>query len=416
MRAGRRVLVRASVGVVALLVLGEAACRIVERSRCRTYCALTCDPHLRWGWWHTPGAAGTCQLCAGGRPVWRAYARYDARGLRAARDVATTPAPGTFRILVLGDSYTEGLQVEAPWPRRLERRLNRDASPVLRYEVLNAAVAGWSVDNALLYLRDEGWRYRPDLVLYAFDTGNDVFENDHDLIRAGPFPYPAKPWFALEGDRLVLHDFPLPAEPWSAWLARRGRRVLDDHSALGRGLLALAARVSVRPARASSSAESVPRMGQNYLAATVPEWRRAWRLTAALLAALRAEVERRGARFAVVVVNGREEVTARWRWQLDLVPAFRALPHDFDKPNRLLTRFLSRRGIPFVPLLAPFRARFGATGMPGFLPAPDIHWAPAGHALAARVVARALRAQALVGATPSPVRPSARDPRAAPSP
>jgi len=162
-------------------------------------------------------------------------------------------------------------------------------------------------------------------------------------------------------------------------------------------------------------------MGQNYLAATVPEWRRAWRLTAALLAALQTDVERRGARFAVVVVNGRQEVTARWRWQLDLVPAFRALPHDFDKPNRLLTRFLSRRRIPFVPLLEPFRARFGAAGTPGFLPAADIHWAPAGHALAARIVADALRRQGLVpdarqAATSSPARPSARDPRAAPSP
>ena len=388
---------RASAGVVALLVLGEAACRLVERSRCRTHCALTCDPHPHWGWWHTAGAAGTCQLCAGDRLVWGTHARYDARGLRTGRLVAPTPPPGTFRILVLGDSYTEGLQVAAPWPRRLERRLNRDGA--LRYEVLNAGVAGWSIDNALLYFREEGWRYRPDLVLYAFDTGNDVFEADHDLIRAGPFPYPAKPWFALEADRLVLHDFPLPAERWGASIVRRAQRVLEDRSALGRALVALAARASARAAAASPAAESVPRMGQNYLAETVPEWRRAWRLSDALLAALRAEVERRGARFAVVVVNGREEVTARWRWQLDLVPAFRALPHDFDKPNRLLTRFLTRRGIPSVPLLEPFRARFGATGTPGFLPAPDIHWGPAGHALAARVVACALRAQGLVPAS-----------------
>lgn len=51
-----------------------------------------------------------------------------------------------------------------------------------------------------------------------------------------------------------------------------------------------------------------------------------------------------------------------------------------------------------MPLLEPFRARFGATGTPGFLPPPDIHWGPAGHALAAGVVARALRARGLVRA------------------
>jgi len=130
MRAGRRALARASAGVVALLVLGEAACRLVERSRCRTQCALTCDPHPRWGWWHTPGAAGTCELCAGGRLVWRTHARYDGRGLRVERDVAATPASGTFRILVLGDSYTEGLQVEVgstPSPARPSARDPRAA-------------------------------------------------------------------------------------------------------------------------------------------------------------------------------------------------------------------------------------------------------------------------------------------------
>jgi len=130
MRAGRRALARASAGVVALLVLGEAACRLVERSRCRTHCALTCDPHPRWGWWHTPGAAGTCELCAGGRLVWRTHARYDGRGLRVERDVAATPASGTFRILVLGDSYTEGLQVEVgstPSPARPSARDPRAA-------------------------------------------------------------------------------------------------------------------------------------------------------------------------------------------------------------------------------------------------------------------------------------------------
>jgi hypothetical protein len=126
------------------------------------------------------------------------------------------------------------------------------------------------------------------------------------------------------------------------------------------------------------------------------QWRRAWRLSHTLLRALQSEVERGGARFAIVVVNGREEETARWRWQLDMNPAVRALRQDFDKPNRLLTRFLARRRIPYVPLLAPFRARFGAHGTPGFFLAADILWAAAGHALAARVVADALRAQGVV--------------------
>jgi hypothetical protein len=62
---------------------------------------------------------------------------------------------------------------------------------------------------------------------------------------------------------------------------------------------------------------------------------------------------------------------------------------------RRLGGTLARRGIPAISLLAPFRERFGADGTPGFH-AVDIRWAPAGHALAAEVIADRLRAMTLV--------------------
>jgi hypothetical protein len=391
-----RRLVLGLVVLAGVLALGEGASRVSERFGCRPACALYYDPHPLYGWGHAPGASGWCQGCFEGRVQWRMRGRYNRTGLRDERDIPYERQSGTFRILVLGDSYTEGLQVDVPYPRLLEQRLNAAAPPGVRFEVLNAAVAGWGTDNAFLYFVNEGWKYRADLVLLAFDTGNDVFENHRPLIRSTHF-YPFdKPYFELSDGRLALRQYPLPTPGLRRRLEHRLGGELAGHSALFRVLsrLPLPRLPLVHAAEPPTAADVAP-MDQNYLAETPPAWRDAWRITRGLVLKLRAAAEGSGSRFAIVIVNGRDEVTRRWRWLVNLQPAFRALPQDFDKPHRRLRRFLGRRSIPYVPMLDEFRAEFGETGTPGFFPW-DVHWAPAGHELAARLIERSLRAQRLV--------------------
>jgi hypothetical protein len=397
-----RRLVLGLVVLAGVLALGEGASRVAERVRCRPACALYWDPHPRYGWGHAPGASGWCQGCFEGRVQWRMRGRFNRAGLRDERDIPYARQDGTFRILVLGDSYTEGLQVDVPYTRLLEERLNAAAPAGRRFEVLNAAVAGWGTDNAFLWFVNEGWKYHADLVLLAFDTGNDVFENHRPLIQSTRF-YPFdKPFFTLSGGRLVLRQYPLSTPGWRRRVAHRLGSELVGHSALFRFLSTLPRPRLPRLAHAAAppTAADVARMDQNYLAETPAEWQEAWRISRGLVLKLRAAVEGHGSRFAVAIVNGRDEVTRRWRWLLNLQAAFRALPQDFDKPHRLLTGFLTRRGIPFVPMLEEFRAAFGETGTPGFFPW-DVHWAPAGHELAARLIERSLRARGLVPLPPA---------------
>ena len=78
-----------------------------------------------------------------------------------------TKTPGKYRILVLGDSFTEAVQVgeDDLFTSQLEA-----AHP--RFEVLNAGVGGYGTVQEYLYLDREGLRFNPDLVLVM------VFEND----------------------------------------------------------------------------------------------------------------------------------------------------------------------------------------------------------------------------------------------
>ena len=86
--------------------------------------------------------------------------------------------PGTFRILVLGDSFVEAAQVaeHERFIARLQELLNASGEPT-RYEVIDGGCGGWGAVQELLYLEEEGPRYKPDLVLLAFFTGNDVVNN-----------------------------------------------------------------------------------------------------------------------------------------------------------------------------------------------------------------------------------------------
>ena len=113
----------------------------------------------------------------------------NSHGLRGPETTYEKPA-GTFRILNLGDSVAMGWGVreEDTYGRRLEQRLNAQGAVARRYEVINAGVPGWNLENALAYLQVEGLKYEPDLVLLDMTIVNDVYGENALLAQNRPFP------------------------------------------------------------------------------------------------------------------------------------------------------------------------------------------------------------------------------------
>jgi hypothetical protein len=89
-----------------------------------------------------------------------------------------------IRILVLGDSYVEALQValENSFPALLEKKLNEN-SPSLKFEVLNLGQSGFGTADEYMRYLNFGLQYHPDLVVLAFLTGNDFRNNSKFLNR-----------------------------------------------------------------------------------------------------------------------------------------------------------------------------------------------------------------------------------------
>jgi lysophospholipase L1-like esterase len=90
-------------------------------------------------------------------------------GFRDQREYSLTKAPGTFRILVLGDSVTfgHGALYETSYPYLLEQRL-REWRPDVKWEVWNLGVPGYNTAQELAYLEEVEARYSPDLVIVGF--------------------------------------------------------------------------------------------------------------------------------------------------------------------------------------------------------------------------------------------------------
>lgn len=91
---------------------------------------------------------------------------------------------GKVRIMFLGDSFTEGSQVNE---EELFTTIIERANP--QWEVINAGVGGYGTVQEYLYLMNEGLRFNPDLVVLM------VYENDFSdnclsySPSMGPRPY-----------------------------------------------------------------------------------------------------------------------------------------------------------------------------------------------------------------------------------
>jgi hypothetical protein len=346
-------------------------------------------------------------LRAGSEGIYReegeAHFRINSQGLRDGEHANPKP-PGVLRIAVLGDSFTEAFQVaveDAFWAV-LERRLA--ACPGLDgrvVETLNFGVSGFSTAQSLIVLRRKVWRYDPDLVLLAFYVGNDV--EDNSLALSG---YTRRPYFRLRGEALTLDDgfrrdprFRLLLPLWTTVvdpLIDRSRVVQLLNEMRRKRLPDLG---FARPRRPDTVAPAEPKIPASvFRPPETTAWRQAWRVTEALLLAMRDEAAAHGAEFW--------PVTLSVGWQVHPDPAVRrrrmqALGADTAfYPESRLQAFAARHRMNLLTLARPMQAHAEANGVTLHGLSPNSqgegHWNANGHRLAGTLIAERL-CRALTG-------------------
>ena len=377
-----------------LLVLGglEVAARVLH-----WWPDAFFQPDERFGYFHIPNARGWwVNIDAPGE--FQTPVHINSQGLRD-REYPYEKPEGVFRILVLGDSFADALEVplEDSFQEVLEARLNEQADMTI--EVINGGVWGYGNDQELLFYRLEGRKYQPDLVLLAFQSTSDVLENHRELeTRYMGREY--KPFFVLNEGKLELVNFPYkePPSPPPRGVVGRVKRFLFMNSRLypvaGRfikkrmqGLREwLQARGLMKPEPGNPVAGGIPMAMYLYAVDYPPEWEEAWAVTKAIIAQLHQEVEADGAQLAVVILPDRHLVEGDYlAWALRTYPAMRERDWDLDKPNRIMRAFLEEQAIPYLEMVEEFREYTRQSGRPLYYPR-DGHWNREGHHLAGELI------------------------------
>jgi len=345
-------------------------------------------------------------------------------GLRGP-DLSFLKPAGTFRIVILGDSFVAGHGVadEDLLTKRLEEKLkfgeptaqDSPARQAASIEVINLGRNGTSTIRELDLYEQIGRRFQPDLVVLAYYLGNDLAEVVEEHTRAelaewhpdGParrLAFAAFPNLYLElamirRSRREKHEF----GPRGA-----GEMIADLQSeALARGCdpQAAVARYEALPTGIRDEVAVGTMSGQRIIDACVepqrleraldrnsPGFAEAWTRTAEHLDLLQQAVAHDHATFALIAIPAGFQLS---RSSLDFHQEIGYRVHDDWLTGRCdtlaaLDDWARQRGVPFLDLTGEFRQ---SDEQLYFI--EDAHFTPAGTAAAARAISEFLRARRL---------------------
>ena len=387
--------------ILSSLVLLEVALHVVGYPRTKTsHQRFYVEHDPQRGWRNVPNADGWFST-----DEYDVHLQYNARGIRGPEIPYEKPA-GTFRVVILGDSFIEGYSVnrEDRVAERLEKLLG-EQDPSRKYEVIALGTAGYSTDQELIWLEAEGIKYEPDVVVTMFYM-NDVWFNGQSKYWRGE-----KPAFVMQNGELTLTNVPVP-DP------RAGRKEKKKESGRGLrhwiranskiyalvslslenspGLRGVATTLGLVSPREEDEDDGGPRVADelSVFQKTLPaDTQRGWAMTEAILDEMDAVAQQAGADFIAFHIPFKGVVyPADW----GPILAKLGIPQDQLDPGAVKQQFdriCANRDLDCIEPTAEYVRVAQERGPAGerLYYVQDNHWNPGGHALAAQLLAKRIR-------------------------
>jgi hypothetical protein len=366
---GKR-LALAGISVLLALMFVEVAVRIIEPREVLREFFETMDPVLH----HKliPGARGRQKTMEFDAPY-----EINSLGLREREFPRAKPA-GARRILVLGDSFTEGVGVSGAetFSRQLQGLL--DTAGLGRWQIINAGVASYSPLLEYLYLKTEGLSLEPDLVLLNLDL-SDVYDD---------FDYAKLAEYDSHGEPVAVRSEPPPeAGSWPMELLV-GIKDLAKYQTRTYNFVRRRLYVYTDRARNVDVSGDVRTDKYGMLREELSPDDHDWAQTYANLLKIRDVLRARQIDFWIAVypyalqVSTKEWIAGRqfWGFKQDQVYS--------DRPQQWVVDFGQRNDIPVVNMVQDFRDA-ATTVFPLYYDG-DGHWRAAGHRVAAAAWFKAL--------------------------
>ena len=287
------------------------------------------------------------------------------------------------RILIIGDSFTfgHGVNDHETYAAQLERILDG------KVEVINGGyVSCYHPATYYLYLKQFGLHLEPDIVLVGFFIGNDIDSPCFDSLR----------WVKKDENNLPLRIEDIYSKVENGyWVSRkkqyRYRIPWLRESHLFQLIMEIAGPFLTPPDNDDIEWNSRRKLDDygNVFRQKLPE--RTHRLVQQtkdlFLAMNRIALQQSSVLIPVIIPE---------LMQIDrsTAPPFIRRPEELDleKPQRIFTEFFHENGIPYIDLLPAMRhSHEKALYFRG-----DRHWTPAGHQLAAELIAEYLRKEGML--------------------
>lgn len=382
-----------SASIVLGLLVGEAGLRLAGIQGSKKT-PLSIDPKTNWytledpyrGWAFRPGASGW----------WpgegeRSYIQTNSDGLRDREHTIAKPK-NTLRIAVLGDSFTEALQVsvEKTFWSKLERKLGRcEALQGRQVEVINFGVQGYGTAQALMTLRHHVWKYSPDIVMLAFFPTNDIVNNSKKLEF-----YKRQPFFVYNGKDELVEDMSFRKmsiaehnylgvsnlDKLPAWLINNSR------------ILQVLRKVDLDNKKRILEKETQAQYVKIFREPDNAEWRDAWKVTEGIISLMATEVKEKQAEFVMAIVSDPMQVHPGRKGRKSFMKDRKI--SDIFYPNKRLQALGEREGFRVIDLPPQFQQyaennNICLHGFPNALPCQG-HWNAEGHKIASILITQRL--------------------------
>jgi hypothetical protein len=318
-----------------------------------------CDDHLGWGFARSKTGWKISRSLEFNERI-----TFNSHGFRGG-EREYEKRKGTYRILLLGDSFFAATQVplQEAFFTIIEQRLNEETRPGQKVEIISAGVDGYGTAQQLLLFREQASKYEPDLVVAEFLV-NDIADNfmgsggrNHYLAaRCG------RPYFDMQDGEAMLVDTGRPVASTGPLDRILRKSILYSNF--------------VRPP-APDDAELGFVQSEIYDPNPSLAVSRAWNLTEKLLLQLDKEVRSQKIPLVILVVP---EV-----FQIDFTSVGHRRTDSTELPtlraHARISEFLSRNGLDFIDLRAPLQKSPDRGQRPYF--EYDYHWNKTGHDIVA---------------------------------
>ncbi|MBI3252623.1 MAG: hypothetical protein HYZ52_04845 [Candidatus Omnitrophica bacterium] len=270
-------------------------------------------------------------------------------------------APGEYRILCLGDSFTFGLGVNIPetYPKVAEKILRESG---YRASVINGGTQG-NVEDAIQFLIEKGLRFKPDLAALQIYIGNDFYDElRHENKNAGRAEEPIRRNIFLDAKR-VLKGIRLRTLEFF-WTRLVQIRWIDD----------ILFRFDLRYDNRGIFLRTYPPLEKKLVTEELTG-----------LEKIRSLCEKEGVSLVFLLVPAKQQVFKKHLLNND--------KYDYKKPNRILKDFCAGYSIPCIDFLEIYETLPDET-VRGFYYNQDQHWTVRGHAQAGETLAEFIREHA----------------------